>query len=55
MVHNHGSVHGFVHSFVHGLVYCLVHGLVSGTWFMVHKILMSAPVPLELIGDLNWV
>ena len=51
---NLGSVHGSVHGFVHGLV--------DGTWFMVslimvaYKILVSAPVPLELIlTGFDWV
>ena len=46
---NLGSIHGSVHGFVHGLFY----GSVNGSW---PKILVSAPVPLELIlTGFDWV
>ena len=64
---NLGSVHGFVHGFVHGLVYGTWF-MVSLIMFFLNmvdyplffpwwpKILVSAPVPLELIlTGFDWV
>ena len=49
----HGLVHGVVHGLVHGLWH-MVHGVIQNVLLelgvVAHKILVSAPVPLELIG-----